>query len=149
MPNKRKQEHKPTAKGYIRLRRDKKAKMEHVLIWEQQHGPIPEGMQIHHIDGNKKNNNISNLQLVSVIEHKRIHEGCKYIDGEWYKPCAKCGEYKKCDHENWYFSRGYINGKLCKKCFIEKIVRNKEIREQVGRKRKEYPKKSACVQPDY
>jgi hypothetical protein len=29
--------------------------------------------QVHHIDGNKKNNHFSNLQIVSLAEHRRIH----------------------------------------------------------------------------
>ena len=68
--------------------------MEHVLVWEQHNGPIPEGYQIHHIDGDKSNNSIENLQLVSALDHKRILEGCKLIDGEWYKPCSVCNEYR-------------------------------------------------------
>lgn len=49
------------------------------LIYEQHFGPIPcdtEGLpyDIHHIDGNRKNNDISNLKAVSLQEHYDIHE---------------------------------------------------------------------------
>jgi len=37
----------------------------HRLIWEHCNGDIPEGLCVDHIDGNKLNNRISNLQLLS------------------------------------------------------------------------------------
>ena len=50
----------------------------HRKIWESHHGPIPKdqcgrSMEIHHIDGNHSNNAISNLKLVSIEEHYKIH----------------------------------------------------------------------------
>jgi hypothetical protein len=47
-------------------------------IWEMHHGKIPkdeEGFsyEIHHIDGNHKNNDICNLKLVTIKEHLQIH----------------------------------------------------------------------------
>jgi hypothetical protein len=117
-------QHSLTPKGYLRYRKDAsgKLRMEHNVIWEMHHGPIPAGMQIHHIDFNKTNNVIENLQCVTPLEHKRLHSGCKLIDGKWFKPCIECGEYKECNADNWYYSRGWINGKLCKKCFIKKSL---------------------------
>ena len=136
--------YRKTKKGYLRFRKDKKGKlrMEHCLVWEEHYGKIPDGMQIHHIDHNKTNNDISNLKLVTPLEHKRLHSGCIIKDGEWYKPCKKCKEYKKCDKDNWYFSRGWINGRLCKPCFIEKSLRVRKELIKKGWKRKNYPKKA-------
>ena len=50
----------------------------HRLVWESVFGPIPKDEQnrsyeIHHIDGNHNNNEISNLQLVTIQEHYDIH----------------------------------------------------------------------------
>jgi hypothetical protein len=47
-------------------------------IWEEANGPIPldelgRTYEIHHIDGNRKNNELSNLQCVSIEEHYKIH----------------------------------------------------------------------------
>jgi hypothetical protein len=42
-------------------------------IWEQHYGPIPKGNHIHHIDGNRDNNDISNLMCVTPREHYDIH----------------------------------------------------------------------------
>lgn len=141
MANRIKTTHKPTAKGYIRLRRDGKTSMEHILVWEKYFGKIPDGYQIHHIDSNKTNNKIENLQLVTPLEHKRIHEGCKLVNGVWYKPCSKCGEYKPCNEDYWYYSRGNINGSICKECYIKKNLEARKIRIKNGWKRKNYPRK--------
>ena len=52
-----------------------RAKKLHRLIYEDYHGiKIPKGMQIHHIDGNTTNNDPSNLQMVSISEHNKIHK---------------------------------------------------------------------------
>lgn len=135
--------HKTTRKGYIRYKKgnDGKLRFEHCVIWEENHGKIPMGMQIHHKDFNKENNNISNLQLVTPFEHNRYHSGCRLIDDEWEKPCKICGEYKKCTKDNWYYSRGWINGKICKKCYIKKSIETRKILIAKGWKRKNYKKK--------
>ena len=36
--------------------------MEHVLVWEQHYGPVPEGYELHHINGDKLDNRIENLR---------------------------------------------------------------------------------------
>lgn len=48
---------------------------------ESVYGKIPDGMQIHHIDYDKTNNAIENLQCVSPLEHNRLHSGCRLEDG--------------------------------------------------------------------
>lgn len=58
--------------------------MSYRKIWEDANGPIPydtEGrrMEIHHIDGNRKNNSLDNLKLVTIQEHYDIH----YAQRDW------------------------------------------------------------------
>ena len=142
---------KTTDKGYLRYRTDgKRLRMEHDLVWEAHYGKIPEEMQIHHIDGDKTNNDISNLQLVTPLEHKRIHEGCVIKDGIWYKPCVCCGEYKAVTSENWYFNKktGWIATSYCKPCYVEKVVADRRVRVANGWKRKNYPQKTKGNQFD-
>ena len=43
----------------------------HRDVWRAQHGPIPKGKDVHHIDRNPANNHISNLALMSKAEHTR------------------------------------------------------------------------------
>lgn len=59
---------------YKVVQRNGKRIQKHRLIWEQHFGKIPEGMIIHHKDGNKMNNDIDNLQMVDVTEHNNIHK---------------------------------------------------------------------------
>ena len=41
----------------------------HRVIWEIFNGPIPEGMEIDHKDGNRINNNIDNLRLATKSQN--------------------------------------------------------------------------------
>jgi hypothetical protein len=48
-------------------------------VWEKNFGPIPKdengvSYQIHHIDGNRANNDLSNLMCISLEEHIEIHK---------------------------------------------------------------------------
>lgn len=52
---------------------DGKRKRMHVYVWEYFNGPVPKGYHIHHIDGDKSNNNIKNLQLLLAMEHEKLH----------------------------------------------------------------------------
>lgn len=47
----------------------------HRYVWEYYHGKIPKGYHIHHIDGDKANNDISNLRLLTASEHEKLHMG--------------------------------------------------------------------------
>lgn len=49
----------------------------HVLVWERENGKVPSGCIIHHIDGNVKNNKLSNLQMMTSSAHMRLHEGLR------------------------------------------------------------------------
>jgi len=43
------------------------------FMWEQIHGPIPDGMQVHHINGDATDDRIDNLELISLGEHQKMH----------------------------------------------------------------------------
>lgn len=56
--------------GYVQANiNKKKTKLAHRLIWESVHGPIPDGLQINHINGVKTDNRICNLELVTPREN--------------------------------------------------------------------------------
>ena len=46
----------------------------HRDVWAHEHGPIPKGWHIHHIDGDTANNDISNLECVCPKEHAKRHK---------------------------------------------------------------------------
>lgn len=52
-------------RGYYRVRLNGKFYLVHILIWITFKGPIPEGMQVNHINEDKLDNQISNLNLLS------------------------------------------------------------------------------------
>jgi len=45
----------------------------HQYVWSYYNGPVPKGYDVHHIDGNRYNNDITNLQLLKREEHRKIH----------------------------------------------------------------------------
>ena len=57
--------------GYKRVQLNKKLYSVHCLVWQTFRGAIPNGMVIDHIDGNRGNNALSNLRLVSQSENMR------------------------------------------------------------------------------
>ena len=60
--------------GYIQITSGPyKGKLLHRLIYEEVYGSIPKGYAIHHIDGDKTNNNPGNLMLLSKSNHHKLH----------------------------------------------------------------------------
>jgi endogenous inhibitor of DNA gyrase (YacG/DUF329 family) len=45
----------------------------HVYIWEKNNGQVPKGYEIHHKDGDKDNNDISNFELLPRGKHQELH----------------------------------------------------------------------------
>jgi len=52
---------------------DKPIMQEHRMVWESINGDIPNGYVVHHIDGDRLNNKIENLQLMTISEHSSHH----------------------------------------------------------------------------
>ena len=71
----------------------------HNYIYEKYNGLIPKGYVIHHIDENKSNNNISNLQLISRKEHMDLHR--KEMSEETKEKLA----YEKLGNKNPMFGK--------------------------------------------
>ena len=64
--------------------------MAHRLIWLHANGPIPEGKQINHINGDKKDNRLENLEVVTTSENMKhaYRTGLRDEHGE-KNPAAK------------------------------------------------------------
>ena len=79
--------------------------------------PIPDGLQVHHINGNRLDNSIKNLQLISHKDHRRIHQGWRPVgQDKWEKLCSKCNRWLEVNRENfWFRSTGKVVH-ICKSC---------------------------------
>lgn len=132
------------AKGYPCVWVEGKTKKCHVLVWESLNGPKPKGFDIHHVDEDKSNFDISNLLLLTQEEHFKIHAGWIKTNGEWsHKPCSGCKEILSLD--NFYPRKGYTPTALCKTCHTKKTEewKNKNIDKVKEIKRKSYERRKA------
>lgn len=68
--------------GYAHIYINNKVIPAHRYIWEKEFGKIPAGKILHHIDGNKLNNNLYNLKLLDRSEHTKLHWKQKQLRGE-------------------------------------------------------------------
>jgi len=62
---------KTSQTGYKSIAYNRTSYYLHRLVWETFMGDIPEGLQINHKDGDKSNNNLSNLELVTPQQNLR------------------------------------------------------------------------------
>ena len=85
----------------------RKGKRLHRTVWEYYNGEIPCGYHIHHIDGDKNNNSIDNLTLVTASEHLSNHmstEERKELSREAIKKAIKHAPawHKSEEGRNWH-----------------------------------------------
>ena len=104
--------------------------MEHVMVWEAANGPLQAGMQVHHINEDKLDNRLENLQAMSALEHKRLHGGCYVEGGVWMKPCRKCGVVSPLDG---YYKRPGCVSPWCRPCCINNAIETKRRRKDAAR----------------
>jgi hypothetical protein len=45
----------------------------HHYVWEQAYGKVPKGFVLHHINFDKLDNKLENLQLLPIREHYKLH----------------------------------------------------------------------------
>lgn len=117
-----------SAQGYWtrdeRVNGNRKALLLHRVIWEDNFGPISGNGHIHHIDGNKLNNNLDNLEYHSIASHISIHRKNEYKCGKLsYLRNAKINSLKTHEGKKRH-SDGCVKGwenrkyitKRCKRC---------------------------------
>jgi len=68
--------------GYSHISINRKLYYLHNLIWIYFNGEIPENLEVDHIDNNRKNNTIENLQLLTHSDNLRKRT---YIKGSVFK----------------------------------------------------------------
>lgn len=86
----------------------------HRYVWEFYHGKIPKFYQVHHKDGDRGNNDISNLELIRVGEHQRMHgEKLSETERQWRRDnllknaCPKAAEWHRSpEGREWHKQHG-------------------------------------------
>lgn len=63
----------------------------HVLWWLQTSEAVPKGYNLHHINGDRLDDRIDNLELVRHGEHSRQHQRARRTPDLW-RVCQRCGK---------------------------------------------------------
>lgn len=105
-----------------------KGKRLHRAVWEYFHGPIPKGYHIHHMDGNRANNNIENLACIPAAQHESGHGHTKerqeygkmHIErirpkaAEWHRSEAGLAWHSQQGKQN--YEKRKLNTYICTQC---------------------------------
>src|SRR5574343_108333 len=80
--------------GYWIVSLNNKQYKSHIIVWKISNGAIPDGLFIDHIDGDRSNNDIDNLRVVSRSTNnrnssKRSHNTTGYTGITIYRGCYK------------------------------------------------------------
>jgi hypothetical protein len=101
----------------------------HRYVWEKEVGEIPKGCQIHHINGDKSDNRIDNLAIMTASGHLRLH-------GQEQSRKEKCREnIKKATPEAIKWHKSEEGRKWHRENFNPEIAHKREqkICEQCGK----------------
>lgn len=105
-------------KGYRFVWNSGRQVREHVLVWENYHGRrVPPDHDIHHVNGDRADNRIANLQLLDRATHSRLGTRAEFVNGEWYKTCADCDVTAPIASDTWRTdARGWVRAAVCREC---------------------------------
>ncbi len=113
-------------RGYVLLRSNNNSVYEHVSIAEKALGkPLPKGAEVHHVDGNRSNNNPWNLVVCpNRSYHMLLHRKQKALEecgNPNYLPCIFCSKYDSLDNlTSWKSSSSSMYHIKCKKEYYKK-----------------------------
>jgi len=100
----------PATYNYVWCPHRKKTAGEHRLVWEKHNGPIPEGMDIDHINGDRRDNRIENLRLATRTQN--LANGTKRKPGKsgFLGVCQRYNKWAaKISHGNRTLNLGYFS----------------------------------------
>lgn len=98
------------ANGYVRKRRGPgmPVEYEHRIVWEDAHGPIPDGYHVHHKNHVRDDNRLENLELVHGRRHNSDHTRERHAAGEMATTKEKA--LWRHDISDEYIARRYREG---------------------------------------
>lgn len=132
---------------YVRYKGEVKRVMEHRLIWERAYGKIPAGYEVHHKNGDPRDNRLFNLIILIHLIHMRLHHPAYRLlpDGRWLKRCPDCRRIKPLEdfhHTDKHPKSCDYHLYVCKIC--KRVYRRKAYRtSSVGRRRGDYKRKAS------
>ena len=111
---------KANVKGYPVVRIARKNVLAHRLSYEIMVGPIPEGMTVDHICGNKVCYNPAHLQLLTRSEHTSLEHqrGVAHNVSDWCANKTHCPAGHEYNNINTY--RRPDGGRDCRECRLER-----------------------------
>ena len=74
----------------------------HRAVWEKAHGPIPKGSHIHHINEQRDDNRLANLECIPARAHKEHHgkaNAARFVEVMTrlaVLTCTECGKEYTC-----------------------------------------------------
>ena len=90
-------------KNYPGKRYRNKYAYEHIVCWWKKTNELPmPGMEIHHINGNHRDNRFDNLTLVTKEQHQKIHAELRKKESITLS-CDKCGKKIKRRESDYNF----------------------------------------------
>jgi hypothetical protein len=109
----------------------------HHYLWEKENGKIPEGYCLHHINGVRTDNDLDNLQLITIKEHDKIPKN--YLRGKehpFYKEgTLRPGSKFICEYCKKEGIRTRYNQKVCSSSCASKLRWSKpNAREEMREK---------------
>ena len=78
-----------TIPGGTHDRPNRKCQFEHRRVWEGANGPIPDGYEMHHVNGDTLDNRIENLQCLRMFDHRSGHKR------KWASVAERNAEYAR------------------------------------------------------
>jgi hypothetical protein len=105
----------------------------HRIVWRNKYGELPKCLQIHHKNGDRTDNRLSNLVAVTPQDHKRLHiSNYRQTRQGWVKKCPICkNEYPVSDYSRKLNRGNFVFGvqSYCPSCFL---IYLKKYRQRKG-----------------